>query len=84
MVFHLGDWPIQCQVFGHLSSLGDRLHLMEWGRKSNQILVGHHHRCANIVLVYLVGRTPLQMEGFATRLVFVSLLWWHAEFLLVP
>ena len=47
----------------------------EVGLSSSQILVGYSHTLyATIVLVYLSGRSPLQIEGFVAGLVFIFLL----------
>ena len=50
--------------------------------KSNQISAGYSCKlCADIMLVYLAGRTPLQIEGFVTRVVFIFIFWQHTEHL---
>ena len=70
------------QVIQAVSGMGSIL----WSNlKSNQRLVGYSHKCcATIALAYLVGRTPLQIEGFVAGLVFTFLLWQHAEYFPIP
>ena len=60
--FDLGSWTIESQAFGQSNSVGYGLHLVE--QALSQLLVGDSYKfCATIALVYLAGRTPLQMKG---------------------
>ena len=78
--FTLDPWANQPQFLHHLSSVGYGLHFRKWNLNQSDIGWFFYHKlCASIIPDYLEGWTPEKIKGFASLLIFIFLLWQHAE-----